>query len=243
MPPREFRTPHAKRDELKTYRELELGRGLKSIKQRRRIQARGTQRVLGDGSTTQPYLIVETSRYREVRLEIQRRLLLQARDSGLHLPADDLLRQLRPRIEELCYTQLSAESGDNALQHIPVGSLGRALTKDELKHFAASRAASTGPDASPVKNQKTRNALNEVLGRIEERQSHNPARYQTIWAQLVGSDIAQQSYLESVDPATQTAYFRCINSVLSSDLQRRSGLAARLSKALGLPVRQLRARF
>jgi len=241
MPPREFQTPRDKREELKTYRELSLRRDLKSIRQRRRIEANGLRRVLGNGSDSQPYLIVETRRYRQVRLEIQRQLLLQAKEAGLNLPVDALLRQLRPRIEAMAYTQLAEEYEHSASQHLPVAALGRALTTEERAHFAASRAASeTRP---PVAAPSSRTALNEVLGHIEQRQTHNPARYQTVWAQLVGPDAAQQSHLEQIDPATQTAWFRCLNSVLSADLQRRPGLAQKLSKAVGLPVRQLRAKF
>jgi hypothetical protein len=59
----------------------------------------------------------------------------------------------------------------------------------------------------------------------------------------VGPDAAQQSQLDHVDPHTQTAYFRCYNSVLSTDLQRRRGLVQKLGRALGLPIRQLRAKF
>jgi hypothetical protein len=166
---------------------------------------------------------------------------VQARASGLNLPVDLLMRQLKPRIEALAYAQLAEESGHNSLRHIPVAALGRSLTAEEQVHFAASRAASetTGNDG----NTTTRTALNHVLGSIEQRQSHNPARYQTIWAQLVGPDAAQQSYLDHIDPNTQTAYFRCYNSVLSTDLQRRTGLAQKLGRALKMPIRQLRARF
>jgi len=241
MPPPEFITPRAKREELKTYRELTLRRDLKSKIQRKRVEANGLKRVLGDGSTTQPYLIVETRRYREVRLEIQRQLLLQARKTGIDLPVDLLLRQLKPRIETLTYTQLAEESSHEALRHVPIAALGRALTAEEQRHFAASRAAAEGP--ARKSNQATRTALDHVLGSIEQRQTHNPARYQTIWAQLVGADAAQQTQLDHVDPNTQTAYFRCYNSVLSTDLQRRRGLAQKLSHALGLPIRQLRAKF
>jgi hypothetical protein len=241
MPPREFTTPRDKREELKTYRELTLRRELKSKIQRRRVEASGVRRVIGDGSDTQPYLIVETRRYREVRLEIQRQLLLQARKSGLDLPVDLLLRQLRPRMEALTYAQLAEESSHEALRHVPIAALGRALTTGEQKHFAASRAASEGPARKG--NQATRTALNHVLGSIEQRQTHNPARYQTIWAQLVGPDAAQQSQLDRIDANTQTAYFRCYNSVLSSDLQRRRGLAQKLARALDMPIRQLRAKF
>ncbi len=241
MPPREFHTPRDKREELKTYRELELRRDLKSIRQRKRVEAAGIKRVLGDASSGQPYLIVEGKRYREVRLEIQRQLLLEAQASGLDLDADILLRQLKPRIEALAYAQLAEETGHEALKHVPVAALGRALTTEERKHFAASRAASDAVPAASLSSSSR--ALNQVLGHIEERQSHNPARYQTIWAQVVGPDAAQQTYFVQVDPATGIAWFRCLNSVLSMDLQRRPGLAQKLGKALGLPVRQLKARF
>ncbi len=239
MPPREFQTPRDKREELKTYRELSLRRDLKSVRQRRRIEAGGKQRVLGNGSDSQPYLIVEAKRYREVRLEVQRRLLLEARGAGLNLPVDRLLEQLRPRVEALAYAELARESDHEAMRHVPVAALGRALTAEEQAHFAA---ATEAHGAAP-RRRVSQTALNQVLGRIEKRQRHNPARYQTVWAQVVGAEAAQQSYLEKVDPTTQTAYFRCFNSVLSSDLQRRSGLAPKLARALGVPVRQLRARF
>jgi hypothetical protein len=241
MPPREFLTPRAKREELKTYRELTLRRDLKSIRQRRRIEASGLQRVLGDGSATQPYLIVEALAYRRARLEIQRRLLVQARTMGLELPVDALLRQLKPRIEALAYADLAEKSGHDALRHVPMAALGRALTTQEQSHFAASRAAAE--DATGNAHPAAATALNHVLGSIEQRQKHNPARYQTVWAQLVGPDAAQQSHLDHIDPNTQTAYFRCYNSVLSMDLQRRRGLAQKLGSALKMPIRQLRAKF
>jgi hypothetical protein len=239
--PREYIKPRDKREELKTYRELELRRDLKSKIQRKRVEAKGLRRVLGDGSATQPYLIVETQRYRQLRLEIQRELLVQAREKGLGLSADVLLRQLKPRVESLTYARLAEEASHEALQHVPVAALGRSLTAEERKHFAASHAAVKSSDQ--VANQTVRTALNHVLGSIEQRQSHNPARYQTVWAQVVGTDSAQQSQLDHIDPATQTAYFRCYNSVLSTDLQRRRGLAQKLARELGVPIRQLRAKF
>lgn len=241
MPPREFIKPRDKREELKTYREMGLRRDLKSKIQRRRVEANGLRRVLGDGSDTQPYLIVETSRYKLVRLEIQRQLLVQARQSGLELPVDVLMRQLKPRIEALAYAQLAEENRHEALRHVPVAALGRALTTEEQTHFAASHASSG--QTAPKSNQVAQTAINHVLGSIEQRQTHNPARYQTIWAQLVGPEAAQQSQFDHVDANTQTAYFRCYNSVISSDLQRRRGLVQKLARMLGQPVRQLRAKF
>ncbi|HUB67169.1 MAG TPA: hypothetical protein VL981_06765 [Candidatus Methylacidiphilales bacterium] len=242
MPPSQFQTARDKREELRTYRELALGRGLKSERQRRRLESKGVHRIIGDGSSARPYLMVETVRHRDVRLEVQRRLLIQARQSGLNLPGDLLLRQLRPRIEALTYAQLADEHDYSAAHNLPLAALGRALTAEERARFAASRAASETATAQES-NRGARAALNQVLSSIEQRQNHNPARYQTIWAQLVGFDAAQQSQLEGVETTTQTAYFRCFNSVLSADLRRRPGLAQKLARALGIPVRQLRAKF
>jgi hypothetical protein len=141
----------------------------------------------------------------------------------------------------MTYTQLAEESRHDAMRHVTMEALGRALTPQERARFADTHA--TCEDRAGAANHGAQTALNHVLGAIEQRQSHNPARYQTIWADLVGSDAAQQSHFEGVDAATQTAWFRCTNSVLSHALQRRAGLAGKLSKALGVPVRQLRAKF
>jgi hypothetical protein len=237
--PRATPTPRAKKEELTTYRELALGRELKSARQRRRLDNAGRMRVIGDGSSEQPRLAVPAARYREVRLEQQRRILIEARARELDLPADRLLAQLTPRIERLTYAQLAEEARQESAGRSPLPALGRALTKEERARFAASSALA-GPSAIP---SPTAAALAEALDHIERRQTHNPARYQAIWAQLVGSDAAAQSQLHRIDPATRTVYFRCHNSVLSVDLQRRRGLAAQLTKALGTPVRQLRASF
>ena len=241
--PRVAATPRAKREELQTYRELKLGRELKSIRARRRVEARGQERVLGDGSIEQPRLIVDAKRYREVRLAHERELLTEARRLHLRLPIDRLREQLAPRVEALTYAQLAAEARHEIAGQVPLAALGRALTKEERAHFAASSAFAPETTASAPAPTGAGYALHRVLGQIEDRQSHNPARYQTIWAQLVGPDAAVQSNLERVDPITKIAWFRCYNSVLSTDLQRRTGLAQKLGKALNLPIRQLRVQF
>jgi hypothetical protein len=241
MARREFHTPAAKREELKTYRELALRRDLKSIRQRKRVEANGLRRVLGNGSDSQPYLIVETQRYLAVRLEVQHELLCQAQKTGLNLAVDVLLGQLKARIESLAYARLAAETAHEVQQHVPVAALGRGLTAGERDRFAASHAMTKSSERAA--NQQARTALDRVLGSVERRQAHNPVRYQMLWAQVVGEEVAQQSYLDEVNAATQTAYFRCFNSVLSTDLQRRAGLAVKLARALGVPVRQLKARF
>jgi DNA recombination-dependent growth factor C len=241
--PRKNASARDKREELTTYRELKLGRELKSARLRKKVEAGGQRRVLGNGSSSQPYLAVETKRYREVRFEIQKRLLLQAKREGLLLPADLLLEQLTPRIEALTYAQMADEAAVEASRHVPVAALGRALTSEERARFAATKALAGEATPGRAAKASARVALDHVLGHIEQRQSHNPARYQTIWAQVVGGEAAQQSFLEQVDAATQTAWFRCYNSVLSADIQRRPVLVTKLAKALGVPIRKLRAKF
>ena len=237
--PRRPATPRAKREELSTYRELDLGRELKSIRQRRRVEARGKLRVIGDGTADRPYLAVPAERYRQARREHQRRLLVEARAQGLPLSADRLLAQLTPRVEQLTYAQLADEARHETARHTPIAALGRALTAAERARFAATRELHEEPKMTGLAAV----ALDEALGAIERRQNHNPARYQAVWAELVGPDAAVQSQLHRIDPATQIAWIRCHNSVLSADLQRRRGLPALLAKALGVPVRQLRASF
>ena len=234
MPLRKPATPRDKREELKTYHELQLRRDLKSIRARKRVEANGLRRVLGDGSSGQPYLVVETKRYRQVRLEIQRKLLVEARQTALGLSADLLLQQLKPRIEALAYTQLSAETGHDAHRHVTVAALGRALTAEERTRFAASRAASAESGQIKTATSSANRALDQVLGHVEQRQTHNPARYQSIWAELVGADAAQQSFLDNIDAATQTAWFRCSNSSLSYALSRKPALAQKAGQGSGV---------
>jgi hypothetical protein len=238
MPLRKPATPRDKREELKTYQELSLRRDLKSIRARKKVEAAGTKRVLGNASSGEPYLIVDARRYREVRLEIQKKLLLEAKCNAVNLPVDTLLRQLKPRIESLVYAKLAGETSLDAQRHLPVAALGRALTAEEQSHFAAAAESSSGRSVT-----SSHRALNQVLGQVEQRQTHNPARYQTIWAQVVGIDAAQQSWFDRIDANTQTAWFRCTNSALSYALSRKPDLVKKLSKALGVPIRQLRAKF
>src|SRR5260221_13326908 len=86
-----------KREELKTYRELDLRRDLNSIRNRKRLEAGGVRHVLGDGSSGQPYLPVRKKRYRQVRLKIQRRHLLKTVRAGIILSVAPHQCQPKPR--------------------------------------------------------------------------------------------------------------------------------------------------
>ena len=224
--------------ELKTYRELALGRELKSIRARRRVDAKGRERIIGDGSSSLPYLAVDARRYREVRLEHQRRLLLEARGGKVGLDPDRLLRQLAPRVEGdgLCTAGDRVAPGTKAPS--PRDGPRSRADRGGAEAFCRVRARRPRPPARPP------SALDRVLHQVEKRQvPQPPARYQTVWAQLIGPELASQSQLDRIDAATQTAWFRCYNSVLSTELQRRRGLPEKLGRALNLPVKRLRVSF
>lgn len=229
-----------KREEYKTYRELKLGRNLKSRARRAMVERKRVNRVIGGGDL--PYLEVNNMRYLALRMEITRRLLREAKDAGIHVPIESLMASLRHRIDRLTYQQFALEQQAAAqVETAFVQHHGRQPTKQEKQCFIDS--ALVGQESQPVYPPAFRSGvIDEVLSHVRNRQENNPARYQTAWAQVVGPDIAQQSQLDKVDAASGTAYFRCYNSVLSYQLQRSPGLPQKLGKALGITIRQLKVR-
>ncbi len=242
-PPRRPATTADKREELKTYRELTLGRELKSIRQRRRIEANGLRRVLGNGSTTQPYIVVETRRYREVRIEVQRRLLREAQKMDLQLPVDLLLEQLHSRIEAGTYALLAEEINLASSSHIPMAALGRALTKEERARFAASHAASE-MEASPRRatgerrRRSTRCSAPSRSGRSTTRRATRRSGRRWSAPMWRSSRISTRS-IRRRRPPFSVASIRCSHRISNAAGVSRE----KLGKALGLPIRQLRAKF
>ncbi len=233
----------AKRDELKTYSELGLGRSYKSSRQRRRLAAGGPRLLIGGDDPARPQLVVEREVYMKTRLEVLRRLLVEARDGLPGVGRDFLLDHLQPRIERETYQRLAA-----AYHHAPRLDAafrrlhGRQPTLGERDSLPP--APETAPASATAPFDRYRGGvLDELLGQIQARQAHNPAHYQTVWAELVGPALAQQSRLEKIAPESATAFFRCLNSALSYQLQRRADLPAKLAKALRVPVRQLKVLY
>jgi hypothetical protein len=231
-----------KREEVTTYQELKLGRTLKSKVRRAQAEKSGVHRVIGGSDPTRPFLQVLRRRYLEVRREITKEFLVQAQTARIRVSADLLLKQLTPRIEAKTYDLLAAEQRLAAgLETNFVRKLGRHPTpaeKDSLLRIGAME------NAGPRQNLDNRRAaIDEVLGKIETRQAHNPSRYQTAWTLAIGSEIAQQTVLEKIDKIQGVAFFRCLNSALSYHLQRQPDLPRKLSKALGFPIRALKVLY
>ena len=241
--PRRPATPRAKREELSTYRELELGRELKSIRQRRRIEARGKLRVIGEGTADRP-LSLRPGRALSPSAPASISGAYWSRPArSVCRSAPTVCSRSSPRASSNSpYAQLADEARHETARHMSPSPRWAAPSPAE-EQDPLCRHARAGGQSSLVTTGPAATALDQALGAIERRQNHNPARYQAIWAELVGPDAAVQSQLHRIDPATQTAWIRCHNSVLSADLQRRRGLPEKLTKALGVPVRQLRASF
>ncbi len=228
-----------KREELTTYKRLGLGRALKSRAQRARMERTGIYTVLG-GDSDRPYLQVTKLRYRAVRLEVIKEYLLQLKASRISVSPDQFLQQFQSRIEGTIYDRLRDEQEKAVgLEGASLRHYGRGLTKEEKISFAESSACeSATKEVSSLRHSRA--LIDGILQKIENRQTHNPTRYQTAWAEAVGIEAAQQSYLEKIDPAGAIVYFRCCNSVLSYQIQRQAGLPKKLSQLLKVPVRQLR---
>ncbi len=248
-----------KQDELKTYAALGLGRGYKSAKGRRKLAplADGPTLLIGGDDSSRPQIVVNRERYRKTRLDVLRRLLLEARDLMPGVGKDLLLDLLHPRVERETYEHLAlvhyeGPRLDAAFQRLH----GRNPTARERELLAPPEERGAGKAKAKELTKKEEAAasnaayasyragvLDEVLGQVQARQTHNPARYQSLWAEAVGPEIAMQSRFEKVDPGTGIAYFRCMNSALSFRLQRMTDLPKKLSKALKVAVRQVRVMY
>jgi len=244
--PRFKPTPTAKREELKTYGELGLSRDYKSVKVRRRIASGGPRILIGGDDPARPQIVVSRPLYKKVRLDVMKDLLVRARRDLPGVGKDFLLDHLVPRIERETYERLAADH-----HHAP--RLDAAFRRLHGRVPTAGERTALGPEPASVKETHGTppagfahyrgGVLDELLGQIQARQAHNPGRYQSVWAELVGPELAQQSRLEKIHPESAVAYFRCLNSALSYQLQRRADLPAKLSRALGVPVRQLRVMY
>lgn len=229
-----------KREEFKTYKSLSLGRNLKSKFRRDQIDRRRVNRVIGGGD--RPFLEVNNQRYLSLRREVTKELLREAKAAGIDVPIEALMASLRHRIERVTYERLSLEQQAAARVEVAfVEHHGRHPTANERQRFVESALVGV-EKARPTIGSNRGGLIDEVLGKIQNKLENNPARFQTAWAQVVGPDIAHQSQLDRVDAASGTAYFRCLNSALSYQLQRQTDLPKKLGKALGMAIRSVRVR-
>lgn len=234
----------AKRDELKTYKELGLAREAKTVRQRRKLAGGGARFLIGGDDPARPELIVARELYQKTRAEVLRSLLVEVRDrlggeaeAGAALTREELFDHLRPRVERETYDRLA-----RAHHHGP--RLDAAFQRLHGRRPTAQERALMPPpkgDGAVSYGHYRGGIVDEVLGQIGARHKHSEVNYQTVWAELVGPRLAQESRLEKIVPESGVAYFRCTKSALSYAIRTKADLPKRLAKALGVPVRELRS--
>jgi Dna[CI] antecedent, DciA len=229
----------AKREELKTYKELGLAREAKTVRQRRKLSGGGARLLIGGDDPARPELIVARELYQKTRAEVLRDFLVEALDTlgESDLNREEILDHLSPRVERETYDRLA-----RAHHHGP--RLDAAFQRLHGRRPTAKERVLMPPpkgDGAVSYDHYRGGLVDEVLGQIGARHKHSEANYQTIWAELVGPQLAQESRLEKIVPESGVAYFRCTKAALSYALRTKADLPKRLSKALGVPVRQLRS--
>ena len=234
-----------KRNELKTYKELGLAREAKTARQRRKLQGGGARFLVGGDDPARPELIVARELYQKTRAEVLRSLLIEVRDrlggeTEAALTREELFDHLRPRVERETYDRLARAHHhgprlDAAFQRLH----GRRPTAQE-RALMPPPAANKGDGAVSYRHYRG-GIVDEVLGQIGARHKHSEVNYQTVWAELVGPRLAQESRLEKIVPESGVAYFRCTKSALSYAIRTKADLPKKLAKALGVPVRELRS--
>jgi hypothetical protein len=248
------RHTQTKREERRTYKDVGLSDALRTKAQRARAERGGAFRVLGGGLTGLPPIAVPAPRWAHVRIEVTRELFLAAQKAGLALDPDKMIEGLQHRIDRVAYDRLAQEMQRAAdLESAFTRHHGRQPTRDERRQFEltaqvhATAAPASGCGGSGVRKATRRertqaaSLVNLVLDRIQGRQTHNPARYQSVWAEAAGTEVSQQSELLRVENGI--AFFRCYNSALTFHLQRRADLPRKLAQALRVPVRQVKAAY
>ncbi len=230
----------SKKEELKTYASLGLKRTLKSGSQRRRMVERGAQIVIGSGQPEEPQIIVRRDHYTQVRMGVLAEKLRAIRDKGLNLSRESILDYLAPTVERETYRRLLALSKKSSrLETVFLQTHARLPTRGEQKIFNEQDRPVVSSDNQT--SQWREDLLDQILGVIEDKRKNSSGRLQTVWAELVGTEIAQQSSLENIESGV--AWFRCLSSALSYHLQRRTDLPEKLASKLKLPVRQLKVSY
>jgi Dna[CI] antecedent, DciA len=235
-----FKQNPTKREELKTYATLGFKRTLKSSSQRRRMLARGAQIILGGGTPHEPEIAVLRHHYNAVRLLVLQEHLQRAKTMEFALSREQLLDHLSPVVDRETYRRiLGEEQAVGRLEEAFQQTYARRPTEAEQRLFQAPQAVEIV--AKHCAHRQRAHLLGEVLAGIEGCRENSGSRLQSVWAEVVGEELAQQSQLEKVEAGI--AWFRCLNSALSYHLQRKPELAVELARKLGLPVRQLRASY
>lgn len=223
-----------KAKELATYARLKLDRRHKFKRRREAEEARRLHRFIGGTSPERPWLRVPWREYEQTWQEVAQELKFSEM-------APELRDLMRVRLENEVYDRLASQAAARkCLEEAFYKTHGRAMTTEERAAFARLGDACRRADSPAGRAQTARQILSfHVLEKIRERQESNPQRLQSIWAEIVGPDLALQTTLEGYDAARGLAFCSTVNPSAAYPLRRRTDLTRLLSQALGISIRRI----
>lgn len=201
-----------KKDELKTYRLLNLQKTPSTFKKKRSWEHRGLEKIMGGKDPGRPVLRVPQKVYWELREEVYREFLLKLQENRITGSLEKILDSVQDELENRIY--------DRWLQK---------------------QKTCEGPSTQGSSYQDYRsNVIDGVLQNIKTIQKRNPDRYQKIWRSVVGIPLSQESWLHQIDEKKGIAYIRCFNNALAFQISKKSDVRIRLSEALGVKIQSIR---
>ncbi|KIE57934.1 hypothetical protein A946_09760 [Methylacidiphilum kamchatkense Kam1] len=79
-----------------------------------------------------------------------------------------------------------------------------------------------------------------LFKRLERKRLHHPAALQAIWKEAVGTHLATYSVLISINEEKQTAFFRCVSSVISYEITKNPKIIEKIASLTGKPIKFLK---
>lgn len=231
-----------KRQEIATYRKLNLDREVKSVRRRSCAEASGLYRYIGGLGVERPWLRVLKSDYMDMRTQVVREWKTRCQKAGLEqMIESDWAHQW---IERETYDRLASRMLLLTRIHTAFRlQQQRDLTPHEITQFLKTLADDEKAESNVARAHcHRRRYLNEVLEKINRRAETEPGRLASIWAQAAGNAIASESCLEKIDTQTGIAWCRCFNPSTAFHLRHQRSIPKKLSDLTGLRVTKIMVR-
>lgn len=209
----------AKRNELKTYRELGLNRDRKFYN---RLQNK--KRVLGGEDATQPAIVVNEADYISFWKTAAQATLVEY--ENVNLPREALWKMLYKKIEARAYeialqSYIIKSSVDQKCRQIGVKPWSLSEQKKYLNHEIMEQKKTQESSQYTLYRGAL---LDEVLSKIEAQVSKRPQSLQAAWLQAVGKSLAQHSQIKKIDEEREMIFVRVMNPTMGHHLRQQKAL-------------------
>jgi hypothetical protein len=233
----------AKKQELKTYNSLKLGRDQKSKAKRERLKDKKIYMFVGEGTTERPYIQVLKADYERVWQDIHQQMLKEAAELKMHFSVYDDAQKIkleRTIYDILIVLQDELENLNQSFQK----THGRKMTPHEQELFGKTMKmepveSNKQPSFAQKADNQRKSLINGLLGKINTHQSKQAPQLARAWTMAVGEQMALETNLERIDDQKGIAYCRCTNSSRTFQLRRQKDLPQKLSDILGLQIKRI----